>query len=699
MRLHGAIDLTQIKHTWQGDWQPDIVYRLNDVVKYSGQSFVCVTTTLGDERRYGLEYRPTVANDYWQPFSHGYLIKGEWEYKQYYYPGDVVQYNEDWYLCNTYNFGGHPIYENGGLSSKWTLIAKSSRENRSRNHLWLANYGPMGWTRNFCENNDQIWTPEIQGLSTIDGNYCKTYIGRYTSSYYHGTGETNFGSIANPTRPGYDFWDYYDGYRTSITGGTPKCIQVTTSWYNQFMLFDNGELYVTGYGGNGQNGDGTTTNYNYVRRVGRTTGGRGSGVLRDVFIVKVAPSYGNSFVYGADYQHVLALDSEGSVWSWGYGGYGCLGHGDSIASNPQPRKIDQRYFDNTKIVDIWAVGTGSYQTSYALDENGQLWAWGYGGYGQLGIDEFYTAAGGVTDHNPRPQKVSIDFTNYGGLKKIMFSGGSNTRTIIALTNDNQLWGWGYSSYSPLFGAGATATVQGRPKKLQRLIYEQAKSLGMNGTRTVGSSIDVADSADDFWLIANAGYETLYIKEKNTNLMFGIGYQYSYVMPMTDQSAELAQNTNNPFYNGVDVSYPTLLQIGNATDIKYMILHGSGGASGNVRDCYFLNRDGRVFSVGSNTGITAKGIGRVFSTQPNAKAAKLPWENDLEAGTLNVTQVRWRDRFNMITGYYDGGFGGITKDNRFVFVGAGNATYPITPYGTEITGNTAEMYSPVRLAYF
>jgi len=367
-----------------------------------------------------------------------------------------------------------------------------------------------------------------------------------------------------------------------------------------------------------------------------------------------------------------------------------------VVARTVPEKIDQRYFDNTKIVDIWAVGTGSYQTSYALDENGQLWAWGYGGYGQLGIDEYYTNTAGTTDINPRPQKVSIDFTNYGGLKKIMFSGNSSTRTIIALTNDNQLWGWGYSTYSVLFGAGATASVQGRPKKLQRLIYEQAKSLGMNGTRTVGSSIDVADSADDFWLDATAQYDTLFIKEKNTNLMFGIGYQTNYAMPMTDQSAELAQNTNNPFYSGADISYPVLLQIGNASDIKYMIRHASGGSS---REYYFLNRDGRVFNSGSTTGATAKGIGRAFSTQPNAKAVKLPWENDLEAGTLNVTQVRWRDRFNMITGYSDGGFGGITKDNRFVFVGAGNATYPITPYGTEITGNTAEMYSPVRLAYF
>lgn len=693
MRLHGAIDLTQIKHTWKGKWQPDVVYYLNEVVKYGSQSFVCVTTTLGDERRYGLEYRPTVANEYWQPFSQGYLIKGEWEYKQYYYPGDVVQYNEDWYLCNTYNFGGHPIYENGGLSSKWTLIAKSSRENRSRNHLWLGGYNPMGWTRNHCESNDQFWTQEIHGFCTIDGNYCATHIGRYSSG--HGVGTGDYTSIPSPIRPGYDFWDYYDGYRTSITGGMPKCIQIVGGFYGEHVLFDNGEIYSMGYGGNGQIGDGTNTSYSYPRRTGRSSGGRGTGVLRDVFIVKLAPSYGNSHTWSNDYQHILALDSNGGVWSWGYNGYGGLGHGDAVLRNI-PTLIDKKYFDNSKIVDIWAVGTGSYQTSYALDENGQLWAWGYGGYGQLGIDEYYTNTAGAIDVNARPQKVALDFTDYGGIKKIMFSGASSARIVIALTNDNQLWSWGYSAYAAMWGAGATALVKGRPTQLQRLIYEQAKSLGMNGTRNVGSSIDVANNADDFWLDGQNGYETLFIKEKNTNLMFGLGYQDSYGMPMTDQAAELAQNTDNPTYNGASVSYPTLLTIGNADDIKSVHKHGSDTTT--RAGYYFLNRDGRLFNSG-NVAITAKGVGSLYTTEPHSKSARLPWETDLNAGIINVTQVRWRDKINMITGYYNYGFGAITKDNRFVFCGPGNSTYELGSYASEVAGNTQSAHSPIRLGYF
>ena len=277
----------------------------------------------------------------------------------------------------------------------------------------------------------------------------------------------------------------------------------------------------------------------------------------------------------------------------------------------------------------------------------------------------------------------------------MFSGASTAKTIVALTNDNQLWGWGYSSYAAAWGAGANATVIGRPRQLQRLIYEQAKSLGKNGTRNVGSSIDVANNAEDFWLDSNNGYETLFIKEKNTNLMFGLGYQYNNAMPLTDQAGEVAQNTDATVYN-VTTSYPTLLSIGDANDIKYMIKHAAGV---QAREYYFLNRDGRVFNSGSTTGITAKGIGLNYTTEPHAKAAKLPWEGDLNAGTAGVTQVRWRDKFNMITGYYDGGFGGITKNNRFVFLGPANTTYQLFPYAGEVTNNTQAMHNPVRLGYF
>ena len=70
-----------------------------------------------------------------------------------------------------------------------------------------------------------------------------------------------------------------------------------------------------------------------------------------------------------------ALDKEGNLWAWGYGAYGQLGDG-SVASSDLPVRV-QGLNHVTKVA-------GGGDMAYALDRQGNLWAWGYGGYGQLG---------------------------------------------------------------------------------------------------------------------------------------------------------------------------------------------------------------------------------------------------------------------------------------------------------------------------
>jgi len=689
IRLNSGIDLNQIKHTWQGDWNPGQIYYLNDVVRYHGQSFVCVTTVLADERRYGTIYKPTVANAYWQPFSNGYLIKGNWAYKEYYYPGDVVKYNDDWYLCNTYTFGGHPIYENGGLSTKWTLLTTSSRTNKSNNHLWFAGYNPMGWTYNQHEITDQFVSQDIQAFTTINGNYEASYLGRGTSTYGFGS-ETFPNAWRQQTNAGYDFWDYYDGYRTSITGGMPKCIQVVGGWQHKLFLFDNGEVYSMGYGGRSQNGDGTTNNYHYTRRVGRSTGGRGTGLLRDVFVVKVAASGGNAAgaISNADYEHCAALDSNGQVWMWGYNGYGGLGNGTNTNLS-SPTQIDQKFFDNAKIVDIWCTGTGSYQSTFALDQNGQLWGWGYDGYGCLGTGDWFVNNGGVLDYQARPKKVLLDFAKYGGIKKFIPGGWSSNKGSMVQTNDDQLWFWGYSSYAAGWGYGANETVIHRPRRLKELIYESASSLGIDKTPMVGNAVDVVTNCEEFWWDARNGNEAVYLKEKSTGLMYGMGRNYNYSMPFNRASSIYPGegNQNIPFYDSGAANAPILMQIGDFKDVKSVHTHGHAT---DIRGNLFLNRDGRMFVTGQNSTDQAMGVGVNFTTEHISQQLTLPWEYDANAA-LDATQVRWSDSIDMIIGYSEFGWGAITKNNRFVFCGSGGGTYNFSP--SDVTTNS---YTPTRL---
>lgn len=75
--------------------------------------------------------------------------------------------------------------------------------------------------------------------------------------------------------------------------------------------------------------------------------------------------------------HTLAISRSGSIFSWGSGDYGKLGHGDT-ATVFAPKLIDE-----LKHVKVRLCSAGSFH-SLAISQQGQLFAWGGGSYGKLG---------------------------------------------------------------------------------------------------------------------------------------------------------------------------------------------------------------------------------------------------------------------------------------------------------------------------
>ena len=84
----------------------------------------------------------------------------------------------------------------------------------------------------------------------------------------------------------------------------------------------------------------------------------------------------------AGYYHSLALKSDGTVYAWGENWYGQLGiHCDNDHTVPYQVHGPGNVGYLTGIIKV-AAGANF---SLALKEDGTLWAWGEGGYGQLGI--------------------------------------------------------------------------------------------------------------------------------------------------------------------------------------------------------------------------------------------------------------------------------------------------------------------------
>jgi alpha-tubulin suppressor-like RCC1 family protein len=85
-----------------------------------------------------------------------------------------------------------------------------------------------------------------------------------------------------------------------------------------------------------------------------------------------------------------ALESNGLVYAWGNGRFGQLGNGGA-ANSPTPVRVG---FPSGVV--IVAIGEARDQ-GYAVDSTGQGWAWGYNGHGSLCL--------GVAAMRLRPEKV------------------------------------------------------------------------------------------------------------------------------------------------------------------------------------------------------------------------------------------------------------------------------------------------------
>ena len=92
-----------------------------------------------------------------------------------------------------------------------------------------------------------------------------------------------------------------------------------------------------------------------------------------------------------------------------------------------------------KIIDIAANGYGH---TIGLDDNGQMWSWGYNYYGQLGIN--------TSLYINKCTPVSIL-----GVKKTFCKIAAGYNLSFGIDKDGLVWGWGYNSNGPL---GINSTV-------------------------------------------------------------------------------------------------------------------------------------------------------------------------------------------------------------------------------------------------
>lgn len=124
--------------------------------------------------------------------------------------------------------------------------------------------------------------------------------------------------------------------------------------------------------------------------------------------------------------HLIALRSNGTVWSWGDNdGMGALGQGPGYHRSKPPRRV--RGIGNIVRID------GSYFHCMALTADGEVWAWGNNGSGQLG------------DGTKVHKNLAVKVPGLNGIKDVAAGNGHS----LALKSDGTVWAWGWNKYQQL----------------------------------------------------------------------------------------------------------------------------------------------------------------------------------------------------------------------------------------------------------
>lgn len=132
------------------------------------------------------------------------------------------------------------------------------------------------------------------------------------------------------------------------------------------------------------------------------------------------PGVVDAIAIGAGFDHAMVLLKDGGVMTWGGNSDGQLGYATETEAQPTPTRVPE-------LSGIIQVAAGS-TSSFALDDEGHVWAWGENDHAQLGT--------GAADAEAHVTPALI-----AGLEDVTAIASANT-TAYALLADGTVVAWG-----------------------------------------------------------------------------------------------------------------------------------------------------------------------------------------------------------------------------------------------------------------
>jgi alpha-tubulin suppressor-like RCC1 family protein len=231
------------------------------------------------------------------------------------------------------------------------------------------------------------------------------------------------------------------GLGNTTSYSSPKQIGALTAWLNvsagnyyALATKTDGTLWSWGYNGIGQLGQGNLTNRSSPTQIGALTNWS-----------KVSAGTAGT---------VLAVKTDGTLWSWGNNTYGGLGL-SNLTDYSSPKQIGA--------LTAWLNVSAAYTFSVAIKTDGTIWSWGQGSAGQLGL--------GNTTSYSSPKQIGAQ-TYWTSIVN-----GSGTSSSAAIKNDGTIWTWG-NNYSGQLGLGNSGyTNRSSPTQVGSLATWQSVAIG------------------------------------------------------------------------------------------------------------------------------------------------------------------------------------------------------------------------------
>ena len=317
------------------------------------------------------------------------------------------------------------------------------------------------------------------------------------------------------------------------------------------------------------------------------------------------------------FRHTLALQSNGTIWSCGNGFFGALGLSD---------QTDRSSFTQIGTLSNWSQVACGYYYSLALQSNGTLWAWGNNSYGQLGTSN-------IINYSSPVQIGSL--SNWSQPSPGGFHG-------LAIQNNKILFSWGLNASGQL-GTGNVVNTSSPVQANQPVT--NISLLTQIGTESNWNQVHCGDFST---LLINTS-NVPYVFGKNNVYQLGLSdtinrsspTQITYVSSILDASLDdnniglvdangsfwLSGNYNQAILINAFNSYPIPYYVGTIPTARTWTKISAGG-----QHFLALQSDGTLWSCGYNANNGQLGLNDLTSRSSPAQVGALLWK-EISAGSL------------------------------------------------------------------